>query len=1351
MAQTITVTDVSGGVGAPGGCKLRDAITAANTDTATGGCPGGSGADTIVLPPNSTVTLSAIDNAQFGANGLPAITSQITIQGNGAVIQRDPSSAAKFRLFAVLSGGNLTLQKVTLKNGMALGGDGAGRGGGGAGMGGAIFNQGVLLVEFSTIQNNVAQGGDGGAGAGSGGGGGLNGVGGPNNGGGGGFFGAGGSGGAIGGAGGGGGGGTTEKGKDNNGAAGGAGGASNGGAGGAGGAGGSNNTTGSNDGGKGANGTAGGNGANAGGGGGGGGNGGNGGNGADDGGAGGNGGNGGTGNAAGGGGGGNGGAGGDGGNGSGNERGNGGNGANGGEGGFGGGGGGGGIGGLRGGGNESGKDGDGGDGGDGGFGGGGGAGGPGGPNGGVDGRDGSGNVFAANGFFGVGGGGAGMGGAIFSNGSTLTVRNSTITGNSAIGGAGGANVLAGSGGLGVGGGIFVRNGAATINNATLNDNDADFGGSLYTLGDGPGAGGKATLTLRNSILDGTPTGDPDCRVNEINNGSVDQSGNNNNLIDNNSSQGNACGGATKTVSAGLAPLAFNGGDTQTHAITTGSPAYNNGGNNCEATDQRGVSRPQAGACDIGAYEYSGAAPTVTINQASGQADPTSASPINFTVVFSESVTGFTGSDVSFAGSTVGGTLVANVTGGGANYNVAVSGMSGAGAVVASVPAGAAVNLANNGNAASTSADNKVAFDNVAPTVTINQAAGQADPTNASPINFTVVFSEPVTDFTGSDVSFAGSAVGGTLVANVTGNGPTYNVAVSGMSGSGKVAATITAGVAKDAAGNGNAASTSVDNTVLFDNVAPTVTINQAAGQADPTSGSPINFTVVFSKPVTGFALNAVTLSGTAGAALGLVSGNGTTYNVAVSGMTGDGTVIATVGAGKAIDAAGNGNAPSTSADNVVTFQLVKPGLSVTLADPAICTGPGGVVAVTAEVTNPGAPSKATSFAATLPPQLLALPGSCAADVGTCAVVNSSSVIWSGTLAAGQKARISYQTQIADDTPTGTRMCVNSTASFNGGSSSATQACAMANCPTVGPGTLSSSASELSDQKAGSVLIYNVYTSGVTSSNGQNTRINLTNTDPSRPAMVHLFFVDGATCSVADSYLCLTPSQTSSFLMSDIDPGTTGYLVAVAVDRQGCPIDFNYLIGDEYVKFSAGQAANLPAEAISALAGGLASCNGNSLTAQLNFNGVNYNRLPRALALDNIPSRSDGNDTMLILNRIGGHLGVGAATLTDVFGIFYDDMEVGVSFSFSPASCQFRSIISNNFPRITPRFEQFVASGHSGWLRLYSLSDQGILGAALNANRGVGTSAEAFQQGRNLHKLTLSSGASITIPLFPPNC
>ena len=117
-------------------------------------------------------------------------------------------------------------------------------------------------------------------------------------------------------------------------------------------------------------------------------------------------------------------------------------------------------------------------------------------------------------------------------------------------------------------------------------------------------------------------------------------------------------------------------------------------------------------------------------------------------------------------------------------------------------------------------------DTVAPTVTVEQAAGQADPTNLSPINFTVVFSEAVSNFTGSDVTLSGTAPG-TLVATVTGSGATYNVAVKGMTGPGTVVATIAAGAVHDAAGNLNADSTSLDNTVTYTATPPTVTINQA--------------------------------------------------------------------------------------------------------------------------------------------------------------------------------------------------------------------------------------------------------------------------------------------------------------------------------------------------------------------------------------------------------------------------------------------------------------------------------------------------------------------------------------------
>lgn len=103
-------------------------------------------------------------------------------------------------------------------------------------------------------------------------------------------------------------------------------------------------------------------------------------------------------------------------------------------------------------------------------------------------------------------------------------------------------------------------------------------------------------------------------------------------------------------------------------------------------------------------------------------------------------------------------------------------------------------------------------------------SGQADPTNASPVNFTAIFSEAVTGFTGADVSFAGSTAPGTLAAAVSGTGPTYDVAVSGMTGPGTVVVSIRANSATDAAGNANAASTSTDNTVTFDGTPPTCAI-----------------------------------------------------------------------------------------------------------------------------------------------------------------------------------------------------------------------------------------------------------------------------------------------------------------------------------------------------------------------------------------------------------------------------------------------------------------------------------------------------------------------------------------------
>jgi hypothetical protein len=75
------------------------------------------GADTINLAAASTYTLTATND---GDNGLPVITSEITINGNGATIARSSAvGTPNFRIFRVAADGNLTLNDLTVENGFA--------------------------------------------------------------------------------------------------------------------------------------------------------------------------------------------------------------------------------------------------------------------------------------------------------------------------------------------------------------------------------------------------------------------------------------------------------------------------------------------------------------------------------------------------------------------------------------------------------------------------------------------------------------------------------------------------------------------------------------------------------------------------------------------------------------------------------------------------------------------------------------------------------------------------------------------------------------------------------------------------------------------------------------------------------------------------------------------------------------------------------------------------------------------------------------------------------------------------------------------------------------------------------
>ena len=89
----------------------------------------------------------------------------------------------------------------------------------------------------------------------------------------------------------------------------------------------------------------------------------------------------------------------------------------------------------------------------------------------------------------------------------------------------------------------------------------------------------------------------------------------------------------------------------------------------------------------------------------------------------------------------------------------------------------------------------------------------------------------------------------------------------------------------DPAGNRNAASTSADNTVTWDNVPPTVTIDLraasdtgASNTDDLTNAASLVFDVTFSETVTGLAANDFSNVGTAtGCAFGAPGGSGAAY------------------------------------------------------------------------------------------------------------------------------------------------------------------------------------------------------------------------------------------------------------------------------------------------------------------------------------------------------------------------------------------------------------------------------------------------------------------------------------------
>ena len=255
---------------------------------------------------------------------------------------------------------------------------------------------------------------------------------------------------------------------------------------------------------------------------------------------------------------------------------------------------------------------DGGTGGDAGFGGGGGAG----PGGTFTGGPGKGGTYGGNGTKNFGGGGGALGGAIFGNEASITVINSTFTGNSVARGEAGGD--GGHNGADAGGAIFLVAGSLVVINATISGNEATGAGggiAVYRpVDDQP-----TSLVLRNTIV--ANNGAKECflqrAVTAVGSG---------NLVTANAAPDAAhdigpCPGVTTADDPQLQALAISApGLTPTMALDPASPAIDAADNAfAPGDDQRGVGRPQGPSADIGAYESSGMAPLTTIALSPGRA------------------------------------------------------------------------------------------------------------------------------------------------------------------------------------------------------------------------------------------------------------------------------------------------------------------------------------------------------------------------------------------------------------------------------------------------------------------------------------------------------------------------------------------------------------------------------------------------------------------------------------------------------------------------------------------------------------------------------------------------------------
>ncbi|MGI9186842.1 MAG: beta-propeller fold lactonase family protein, partial [Gaiellales bacterium] len=316
------------------------------------------------------------------------------------------------------------------------------------------------------------------------------------------------------------------------------------------------------------------------------------------------------------------------------------------------------------------------------------------------------------------------------------------------------------------------------------------------------------------------------------------------------------------------------------------------------------------------------------------------STVTYALQLSEAVIGLTASDLSVGG-TATGWGVASVTAAGSpgayTVTLTTSGTS-EGTIIPTLAAASVADLAGNSGPAAASVGTAVTADYTAPIIASFVPA--ATPTNATSVDYTLTFSEPVVGLTTSDIALAGTSTGWT-VASISGSGP-YTVTLSGASTpNGTLIPSVNAGAIADQAGTTGPLVAFAGATTTIDRTAPTVA-SFTRTTSSPSNSGTATYSLTFSESITGLAVGDLTVGGTsAGWAATAVTGTGAgPYALTLTnGSPADGTVTLQLGSGTIADLAGNaGPASNVDAAAALTIDVTPPS-----STPAIASGPSGPI------------------------------------------------------------------------------------------------------------------------------------------------------------------------------------------------------------------------------------------------------------------------------------------------------------------------------------------------------------------------------------------------------------------------